>query len=51
MYTHTHTLEYYSTMRKKDVLPFGTIRMDVEATMLSKIRERQILYDITQMQN
>ena len=36
-YTHTH--EYYSAMRKKEILPFVTTWMDPEGIMLSEISQ------------
>lgn len=41
---YVYTMEYYTTIKKKEVLPFVTTRMDLEGIML---RERQILYDLT----
>jgi len=51
-HTHTHTMEYYSTTKKKEMLPFA-IWMDLEGIMLNETsdRDRQILHDITYMQN
>ena len=48
-HTHTHTKEYYSTFKKKDILPFVTTRMKEEGTMLSEISwiEKEILHAIT----
>ena len=43
-------MEYYSSIKKDEILPFLT-QMDLEDIMLSEIRERQILYDITCMWN
>ena len=37
--------EYYSAIKKKEILPFATTWMELEGIMLSKIRERQISYD------
>lgn len=34
---YTHTQEYYSAKRKKEVLPFATMWMDFESIMLSEI--------------
>lgn len=54
-YTHTHiyinTMECYSAMSKKEILPFTTTRMDLKGIMLSKIcqTERRILHGITYM--
>ena len=36
-HTHTHTQEYYSAMRKKEILPFATTRMDLEDILPSEI--------------
>ena len=48
-----YTMEYNSAMRKRDILPFMTIWMDLEGIMLSEMsdRERQILIDITHTWN
>ena len=34
-------MEYYSTMRKKEILTFVTTWMDLEGIMLSEIRKRK----------
>ena len=47
-HTHTHT-QYYSAMKKNEILPFVTIWRDLDGIMLSKIS--QILYDFTYMWN
>ena len=49
--THTHTLEYYSAIKRNENFPFVATWMDLEGIMLSEIRERQILYDVTYMWN
>ena len=50
---YIYTLEYYSAIKKNEILPFAATWMDLEGIMLSEIsqRERQILYDITYMWN
>ena len=47
MCTHTHTHEYYSAIKKNEILPFATTWMDSEGITLSAMSdtERQILYD------
>jgi len=53
---HTHTQrerererkDYYSVI-KKEILPFATKWMDLDRFMLSKIKQRQILYVLTDM--
>ena len=38
-------MEYYSSLKKKEILPFATIWMDLEGTVLSEISQtRQILH-------
>ena len=34
---YVYTLEYYSAMRKKEILPFVTTWVDLEGIMLSEI--------------
>ena len=38
-------MEYYSALRKKDILPLATTWVDFEGIMLSEINQRQILCD------
>ena len=42
-----YTMEYYSAIKKNEILPFATTWMELESIMLSEIRERQISYDFT----
>ena len=44
-----HTMEYYSAIKKNEILPFATTSMELEGIMLSEIRERQKSYDFTHM--
>ena len=34
--THTHTLEYYSAIKKNEILSFVTMWMDLEGNLLSQ---------------
>ena len=46
----TYTMEYYSAIKKNEIMPFAATRMDLEIILLSEEREgkgRKILYDIT----
>ena len=36
---YVHTMEYYSAMKKKEILPFATIWMNLEDIMLSEISQ------------
>ena len=38
---YIYTVEYYSTMRKKEILPFAKVRMDPERIMLSEINQTE----------
>ena len=44
-----NTMEYYSAIKKNEIMPFVATWRDLEIIMLSKVRERQIPYDITYM--
>ena len=54
VYTRTHTMKYYSAIKKNEILPFATMWMELECIMLRKIksgREKQISYDSTHRWN
>ena len=34
-------MEYYSTLKKRDILPFVTTWMDLKGIMLSEMRQRK----------
>ena len=40
-------MEHYSAIKKNEIMPFAATCMDLEIILLSKIRKRQILHDIT----
>ena len=40
-HTHTHVMEYYSAMRKTEILPFVTIYMELEDVLLNQISHTQ----------
>ena len=42
-------MEYYSTLKKRKILSFKTTWIKLEDTMLSEIRQRQIVHDVTYM--
>ena len=49
---YIYTMEYYSPIKKNEIMPFAAIWMDLHFTKWSKSdRERQISYDIAYMWN
>ena len=46
---YIYTMEYYSAIKKNEILPSATTWMELEGIMLSEIRERQKSYDFTHM--
>ena len=53
-HTHTHTptnMEYYSAIKKNEVMLFKATWTDLEIIILSEASQKQISYNITYMQN
>ena len=48
---YMYTMEYYTTVKKNEVMPFAATWMNLEINILSEVSqtERQISYDITYM--
>ena len=42
-------MEYHSAIKMNGLMPFAAAWMDLEITILSEVRERQISFDITYM--
>ena len=40
---YINTMEYYSAMKKNEIMPFAATWMDLEMIIPSEVRERQIL--------
>ena len=38
---YIYTMEYYLATKKKEILPFATMWMELEGVMLSKISQRK----------
>ena len=38
---HIYTMEYYSAIKKKEIMPFAAIWMDPEIIILSEVRQRK----------
>ena len=43
---YMHTMEYYSDIRKEEIPPLATTRMDLENIMLSKISQSEKVENI-----
>ena len=51
---YIYTMDYYSAIKKNEIMPFAATRMDLEIIILCEVkshRERQMSYDITYMWN
>ena len=43
---YIYTMEYYSAMRKKEILPSATTWMDLKGIMLSERSQRKIVFTV-----
>ena len=48
---YIYTMEYYSAIKKDEIMPFAVTWMQLEIIILSEVRKRQTPYDITYMWN
>ena len=44
-HTHTHTMEYYSAIKKNETMPSATKWMDLEITIQSEVSQRKTNID------
>ena len=44
---YIYTIEYYSVIKKNEIMPFAATWMELETLILSEKRKRRIPYDIT----
>ena len=40
-HTHIYTMEYYSAIKKNEILPFAATGMDLEGVMLSEMSQTE----------
>ena len=38
---YTYTMEYYSTIKKNEIMPFAATQMDLEIIILSEVRQKK----------
>ena len=43
---YIHTKEYYSIIKKNEIMPFAATWIDLEIIILSEVRERQVSDDM-----
>ena len=39
--THTHTMEYYSVIKKNEIIPFSATWMNLEIIILSEVSQKE----------
>ena len=39
--TYMHTMEYYSTIKKNEIIPFAATRIDLEMIILSEVSQSE----------
>ena len=44
-------MEYYSAIKKNEIMPFAATWVDLEIIILTEVSQRQTSYDITNMWN
>ena len=40
-HTHIHTMEYYSAIKKNEMMPFAATWLDLEIIILSKVSQKK----------
>ena len=41
IYIYTHTMEYYSSIKKNEIMPFSATWMDLEIIILSEVSQTE----------
>ena len=48
---YIYAMEYYSPIKKNEIMPFAATWMDIEIITLSEVSQRQTSHDVTYMWN
>ena len=40
-HTHAHTIDYYSAIKRSEIMPFAAIWIDIEIIILSEVSQRK----------
>ena len=40
-HTHTYMMEYYSAIKRNEIMPFAAIQMNLEITILGKVSQTE----------
>ena len=48
---YIHMMEYYTTTKKNEIMPFAATWMNLEVMILSEVAQRQTSYDTTYLWN
>ena len=44
-----YTMEYYSVIRNKEIVPFAASWMDLDSVIMSEVKQEKLSYDIPYM--
>ena len=47
VYIYIHTMEYYSAVKKNELMPFAAIQIDLQIIILSEVSQKETYYMIS----
>ena len=48
---YIYTMEYYSAIKRKEIVPFAETRMDLETVIQGEVRKTNVIYQRTYMKS